>query len=194
MDERQEELKIIKTNDIIRKHLLFSVAAGSLPVPVADVVVITSIQMDMLRQIAEVYMVDFNKEAGKSFASSLIGVSIARIGASFFKALPGIGLILGVGAQAILAGASTYAIGKLFQSHFSNHGTMLDFDVESVRDKYEDLLRKGKEVVRELREKSKRDDLFGSIEKLLRLKEMGAITTEEFEETKRKLLNKINNV
>ena len=43
-----------------------------------------------------------------------------------------------------LAGASTYAVGKVFVQHFESGGTFLNFDPEDVRDYYAEQFEKGK--------------------------------------------------
>ena len=50
---------------------------------------------------------------------SLTGQVIARIAASAVKAIPVLGTLVGMPAQAVLAGASTYAVGHLFKGHFA---------------------------------------------------------------------------
>jgi hypothetical protein len=35
----------------------------------------------------------------------------------------------------VLAGASTYALGKVFQYHFENGGTIYNFDVDKMKKK-----------------------------------------------------------
>ena len=180
---------------IIRQHVGFSMIAGAVPAPVIDVIAITAIQMDMLRQLADKYHVDFNEERGKSIATSLMGATVGtllgRIGASAVKAIPGIGTLLGIGSQVILAGASTYAIGKVFQGHFEQNGTMFDFDLEKMGKRFRELFEKGKDVAGTMKGHQSKDEIMATISKLKELKDAGSITEEEFEKTKRELLDKL---
>ena len=57
--------------------------------------------------------------------------------------------ILGLVYGAILGGASTYAIGKVFVQHFESGGTILTFDPQRVREYYEQQFEKGKKEVKE---------------------------------------------
>jgi hypothetical protein len=43
-----------------------------------------------------------------------------------------------------VAGAATYAVGKVFIQHFESGGTLLNFNPDSVRDYYKQELQKGK--------------------------------------------------
>jgi hypothetical protein len=46
-----------------------------------------------------------------------------------------------------LAGASTYAVGRVFIQHFECGGTILSFDPEKVRAHFEKEFEEGKKVV-----------------------------------------------
>ena len=70
------------------------------------------------------------------------------------KAIPGIGTILGIGSQVVLSGITTYAVGHIFNDHFSNHQPLKDFNLNNVKDLFDDLLKKGKDFVDDLQKKS----------------------------------------
>jgi len=180
---------------IIRQHVGFSMIAGALPIPILDIVVVTATQMDMLRQLADAYGVDFNEERGKSIASSIMGATLGtvagRVGASIVKAVPLVGWLLGIGSQVIFSGASTYALGKVFQSHFDEQGTMFDFNVDKMKDRFKSFMERGKKVAEDINENRSEDDILATIEKLKALKDKGAISEEEFEKSKKDLLAKL---
>ena len=166
--------------------------AGAIPIPLVDFVAISAIQPDMIKQIAEFYSADYDANKGKSLASSLAGTSFAKIGASIIKGIPGVGTAVGISAQILLAGASTYALGKVFESHFSGNNTLNDFNMDTMKKKYNDLLDKGKEFAEGLKSNLGSDDVFETIEKLKKLKDSGVITEDDFEKTKKELLRKIS--
>ena len=177
--------------DIISNHVIFAMTAGAIPVPVADIVAVSAIQYDMIKQVAEFYKADYDANKGKTLASALAGATFARIGASALKALPGVGTILGIGSQMVMTGATTYALGKLFDSHFSGNNSLDNLNLDYAKKQYKELLNKGKEYAKDLKKNFSKDDVFITIEKLNQLKETGAITEEEFLKTKERLLNKI---
>lgn len=178
-------------DDIISNHVIFAMTAGAIPVPVADIVAVSAIQYDMIKQIADFHEADYDANKGKSLASALGGATFSRIGASAVKAIPGVGTLLGIGSQMVMAGATTYALGRLFDSHFSGSKNLDNVNLETVKEQYKELLSKGKEYARDLKKNFSKDDVFQTIEKLNQLKETGAITEEEFIRTKEKLLSKI---
>ncbi len=188
----------ISIDTIIRRHVIFSMIAGTIPVPIVDIAAITAIQIDLIKDLARAYEVDFSEERGKAVATALIGTTvgniIGRAGASLVKAIPGVGTLLGIGSMAVLAGASTYALGKVFDYHFREGGNLSDFDVDKMKQMFRDFFESGKKVVKEMRSKPSKEEIFGTIEKLKELKEDGTITEEEFERTKAGLLNKLKNL
>ena len=192
-----EESKDLQTQGekIVMDHVGFSMVAGAIPFPIVDIVAVTAIQVDMLKQLARTYGIDFNLERGKSLASSIMGATVGsllgRAGASALKAVPGVGTILGIGSQVIFAGASTFALGKVFHSHFEENGTLLSIDLEEMKKQFESFFNKGKEIAKNLKGKQRKDEVLETIEKLKDLKDKGVITEKEFESTKKELLEKI---
>ena len=180
-----------KVQEIIQNHIVFSMIAGAIPLPLADIAAVTAIQLDMIKQIAKHRSVDYDENLGKSFATSLAGATFAKVGASLIKSIPGIGTILGIGTQVVLSGASTYALGNISDNHFSQGGTLLNFNIDKVKSKYNELVARGKDLARNLKKELKKDDTYRTLEKLKALKDNGSITEQEYEATKKKLLEKI---
>lgn len=137
---------------IIRNHVIWSMGAGFIPVVVADVLAISALQLDMIRQMCKVYDVDFSETQGKAVVTALTSSTLARIGAgSVVKLIPILGSIAGGAALSVLAGASTYAIGQVFKRHFESGGTVLDFDPARLKKMYKEQFEKGKKVAEQWR-------------------------------------------
>ncbi|MDH3650070.1 MAG: DUF697 domain-containing protein [Saprospiraceae bacterium] len=185
--DNQKEL----ANDIVKSHVMYSLGAGLVPVPLLDIAAVSVVQLDMLRQLAKVYGQDFKESAGKSWISAITGSTLARMGASLVKTIPGIGSILGGVTMSALSGASTYAIGQAFIWHFGTGGNFMDFNIEKAREIYEHEFEKGKKFAKEMARESEEEDPFKKLEKLAALKEKGVITEEEFEEKKKRILSEI---
>jgi uncharacterized protein (DUF697 family) len=195
-----EELRKENADSIIRNHMIWSMGAGFIPVPIADFFAVTAIQLDMIRQLSRLYDVDFKETSGKAIITSLSGASVARMGSRMIKFIPGVGSILGGVTLAVLSGASTYALGEVFQSHFESGGTFLDFDVSRLKRMYDEKFEKGKEVAEEINKEQKAkdtkvkaadEDYIKRLQELSELKENGHITASEFDQLKASLLKDI---
>lgn len=149
-DLKKEREKHAET--IVRNHILFSMGAGAIPLPVADVLAVSASQLDMIRQLCKVYDIDFHETQGKAIVSTLTTATLARLGAgSLAKMIPIVGTFVGTVTNVVLAGASTYALGQVFKIHFETGGTILDFDSGRLKKMYQEQFEKGKKVADELR-------------------------------------------
>ena len=142
---------------IIRNHVIWSMGAGLIPVMVADILAVSALQIDMIRQLCKVYNVDFSETQGKAIVTSLTSTTLARVGAgSLAKMIPVVGSLVGGMAVSVFAGASTYALGEVFKQHFSSGGTILDFDPARLKKVYKEQFEKGKQMAEELRKQKEK--------------------------------------
>ncbi len=187
---------------IIKKHVLFSMGGGLIPIPLVDMAAVTALQVSMLEQLADLYGIGYNRSIGKSFIGGLTGSFVAKLGASLIKIIPGVGSFIGGVAMSATSGASTYAVGQVAISQFESEGTLEDIDVDKAKEAYDEAFEEGKEVVEEMeKEKAKEeetaeqwetpDDVLQALEKLGELKEKGIITDAEFKAQKKKLLERL---
>lgn len=192
---------------IINNHVLYSMGLGIIPIPFVDIIAVTAMQLDMLSQIGKVHGKNFSEISGKSFIASTTGASIARIGASVIKSIPGIGSILGGVSMAIMSGASTYAIGQVADRFIKDGLDFEDIDMDLAKSIYEEEFEKGKQVAKDLKDKAdaekvadgasdpmtelgqSEDDVYTKLEKLGDLRTKGIITEQEFQTMKAKLIS-----
>jgi uncharacterized protein (DUF697 family) len=137
-DQQRDE----QASQLVDRYSLWSGAAGLIPVPIVDVVVVGGVQLQMLRKLSEIYGVPFSDNMGKSvlasLAGSLIPASTATTTAmgigSIMKGLPGIGTMVGALTMPAFSAGATYIIGKVFIQHFASGGTLLDFNPPDYRE------------------------------------------------------------
>ena len=186
-----KEILSEKADSIINNHVLFSIGAGLVPIPIVDLLGVTAIQIDMLAQLAKLYGVEFNRELGKSIVSALVGGSLARLGASAIKAIPGIGTIIGELSMGITAAASTYAVGHLFKAHFEEGGDLYNFDIDEAKKKYKQKYEEGKTIAAEMtknKKLSKEDQ--ENLKKIQELYAQEIITEEQYKDMLEKIMKK----
>lgn len=189
-------IKERKAEKIINTHVMWSLGAGLMPLPLFDIVAVTAIQLDMLHQLADEYDVDFSASTGKTFVAALTGGTLARIGASMVKAIPGIGSVVGGISMSVMSGASTYAVGHVAKDYFAEGADLSNVDVDKAKEAYSQKFQQGKQVVSDL-EKEKQASretykaAFEAIATLEELVEKGLMTQEEFDSLKGKLLERL---
>ncbi|MBK8506611.1 MAG: DUF697 domain-containing protein [Saprospiraceae bacterium] len=196
--------KIEEANSIIKNHMMWSMGAGFIPVPIADVFAVSAIQLDMIRQMCNLYEVNYKQTEGKAVISSLTGSVIARVGARAVKFIPGVGSVIGGVTLAVLSGASTYALGEVFKKHFETGGTFLDFDPARLKKMYDEMFEKGKTYAKKIKNEQAKTEVEamqdpetasvnpGDIVKRLRdlanMQKEGLLSAEEFELLKKRIV------
>jgi uncharacterized protein (DUF697 family) len=181
-----------ETERIINEHILWSMGAGLVPVPLLDIAAVSAIQLDMLKQLCSHYGVAYTESEGKVFLSALTGSIAAKIAANAIKLIPGIGSVIGGISMSALSGASTYALGQVAVGHFEGRGTFANFDLEKAKRAFEAELEKGKEVAAKMKDhKGASGDVFDKLEKAKGLRDKGVISDDDFDAIKRRLLDEV---
>lgn len=192
----------------IRNHMMWSMGAGLIPFPLADLFTVGAVQLDLIRKLCKIYEVDFKEEEGKAIITSLTTSMLAKVGArTAIKLIPGIGSVIGGVTMSVLSGASTYAVGHAFRTHFEKGGTILDIDLNRIKKVYQEKFEKGKEEAKRYHKKNEpfnaspqpdqapskpsepSDDVVQKLKDLKELLQEGIITEEEFERMKKKFIH-----
>lgn len=189
----------------IKNHVLMSLGIAALPLPGLDILLIYYIQLDMIKKLAAIYGKNYFEISGKAYLSTFTTVSLARLSASFIKAIPGVGTYIGGASSIILSGASTYALGKVTAKFFQDNIELSDFNMDIAKSIFEEeleagkifaenLLKNNKKEMKEQRDsfveeyKAKKEkEIYRKLVELKKMKEDELITEEEYD-AKRKLL------
>ncbi len=149
----------MQANNTVKSYVIGSMALGLVPVPVFDFVAIVALQLKMVHSLSNIYGVKYSENMAKSIVMSLIGGIVpvsAGVGlASLIKFIPGLGSVAGAAGVSVLAGALTYAVGRVFTEHFESGGSLLDFSPEKMRNRFRQAFQKGKEEADTLQEEAK---------------------------------------
>ena len=169
----------------IRSHVGAAMAAAVTPLPGVDIAAVAAIQIALVRRLALGHGVPWHPLRGRAAVLAVVGASLARVGASAAKSLPGGGWLLGGAAQAALSGASTWAVGAVFREHLERSGTLDDIDAASMREGYRAALERGRAVARAMRRTMRDDpaldDRAARLARLEGLRRAGVLTEDEFE-------------
>ncbi|MBK8472967.1 MAG: DUF697 domain-containing protein [Sphingobacteriales bacterium] len=150
MDKEQQHAQ---AQSIIRSQMYWCLGAGLIPLPLLDLTTVTMLQMDMLRQLCQLYGVSYDEAQGKARIIALAGGTLPRIAASLVKVIPFVGTIAGAVSESVLSAASAYAIGQVFTRHFEAGGTLQNFSALQFREIYAEMLEIGKSVAKKLAKK-----------------------------------------
>lgn len=151
----EQSARLLQADLIIHRNVLWSLGAGIVPVPLADVVAVTAVQVKLLKELSDLYGVAFKQHLAKKLVSSLLvsisGVAVGvALGASLAKLVPGVGTALGMVSVPLASGAFTHATGRVFVMHFEAGGTLLDFDPRKMREHFRAEFEAAKDRVAQL--------------------------------------------
>jgi hypothetical protein len=126
-----------------------------------------------------------DRERVRAAVLSIAGATLARLGASLVKSLPGGGWLVGGATQMLLSGASTWALGQVYCQHFEANGNLEEIDFEALRARYRATVERGMEIARRLRdgiglEPEEADEADAALERIARLRRAGVITQDEY--------------
>lgn len=148
------ENKDLEASNIIKDHMLASVAFGAVPVPMVDLVGLTGVQLNMLRKLSALYGQKFSEELAKKSIISLVGSGVAlpvAVGlSSLIKSIPVVGQGAGMVALGSTGAATTYAIGRVFVKHFNSGGDFLSFSSKKAKEEFAEELKDGKEAAKNM--------------------------------------------
>ncbi len=109
---------------IVDRHRNLAALGGLMPLPVVNIAGVTAINLRMVKQLCELYQVPFQRDRTRSLIVGLIGGAVPTgVGVATSSTLmwivPG-GLLWGLGASAVTAGALTRGIGLVFIESFES--------------------------------------------------------------------------
>lgn len=146
-----------QADEVIKDYVVYSMGSGFIPVPIIDLLGLIGLQVKMVHSLSKLYNVPFSERRVRSILYSLLGgvIPVAGAGllASAVKFIPVIGQAAGGISMATLAGASTYAVGRIFANHFENDGKIEDLDVETAKEDLKNNIDEAKTTARNIQKK-----------------------------------------
>ena len=139
-------------NDILNDNIALAIGAGLIPLPWVDFAAITAVQLKLGKELANYYGVDYKEEQVRGIVVALLGAYTSTAAAStaaavLAKSIPGLGSVIGIITLPAVAGAITYAVGKIFIQHLESGGTFLSLKVPDVQAGFLREVEKGKQMV-----------------------------------------------
>ena len=141
--EDTQEVELGDVDKIIYRHVMWVTLGSGFPVPLLDVAVVLTVQLRMVRELCDHYGVPFSKYRGKSLLIALMsgcateGVSKGAFASTVLNSIPMVNafttflrVYLPFKFGIVVAGASTYAVGRIFAQHFAEGG---DLDAETAK-------------------------------------------------------------
>jgi uncharacterized protein (DUF697 family) len=137
------EETIKKPEDIVGTYAVYAAGAGFIPIPIIDLMSISTIQYKMIQKLAAKYPhVTFEDKRAKSIIAALMGglsaFEFRLLTRMIFKRVPLFGLLVGGTAMSAFAYASTRVVGDIFEQHFGTGGDLSieDITLQKMKDSF----------------------------------------------------------
>lgn len=151
-DVRHDVALTLLASNEIKSYVVAAVALSTVPLPLVDVAGIAAIQLRMIQKLSQLYGKPFSSALGRSLQGALLGTFGGLGGGlavgSLVKIIPGIGWALSAATLPIAAGASTYAIGRVFVRHYEEGGSLFNLDAAKFKAFTRAQYEKGKALAR----------------------------------------------
>lgn len=138
-----------EVDKILRQSVYAAMGIGILPLPFVNVAAVTADNLLMTRKLAALYNVDFKEGVAKKIIASVIGAGVSTLATplveSVVAGIPLIGLPLVIGTKPVLNGTTTYALGRMFITHFENGGSFVGANVDAMKASFTDAFKNSRE-------------------------------------------------
>ena len=139
----EQRMRRERAQTLVQYHSAIAGSVGVMPLPWLDLVVVSAVQLRMLRRLTRLYEIEFSSQRVKVLIAALIGgTQSALVVASLSKYIPAVGPAVAGIPAGLAAGATTYALGRVFMAHFETGGNLIDFDPEKLDDYFREQLKK----------------------------------------------------
>jgi uncharacterized protein (DUF697 family) len=142
----------LAAESMIKNYVIGAVSVSIVPVPIVDIAAVTALQLRMIQKLSELYGRPFSEELVRSmiasFGGSFLGYGAGMTAMSLLKIVPVFGWMLGMVSVPVVAGAATYAVGKVFVKHYEDGGSIFDLNPEKLKAFYRQQFERGKAMAR----------------------------------------------
>jgi uncharacterized protein (DUF697 family) len=146
-----KDFRRLLADQTVKNWSQWATVAGFIPVPLLDLVAISSVQIKMIYDLCKVYDVPFEQRQVRAILSGLAGggittVASTAISGTLIKSVPIIGSTLAAVTQPVMSYATTYAVGTIFVRHFESNGTLMSMSIDAIKSTYQEQVAYAKKM------------------------------------------------
>lgn len=133
----------------IRTSVYASMGVGIVPLPLFNVAAATASNLNLARKLSNLYGVEFKEGAAKKVIAAVIGASAGTLATPLVESVVGLVPVIGwplvIGTKPVLNGMTTYAIGRMFVTHFENGGSFLGANLDAMKENFKAAFKNSRE-------------------------------------------------
>ncbi len=129
-----------EADKIIRHGVYASAGIGIVPLPVFNAAAVTAGNLLMVKNLAKLYGVEFKEGMAKKIIASIVSGAAGTLATPLLESMVGwipiIGWPLVIGSKPALNAACTYALGRMFITHFERGGNFVRVNLTAMREDF----------------------------------------------------------
>lgn len=138
-----------KVEKTINNSVYASMGIGVLLLPVVSLASVTAIQLNMVRGLAKLYGVEFKENMAKKIITAVVGAGAPVLATGpvewLVLGIPVFGTALAFATMPALNGLSTYAVGRMFVTHFERGGNFISANADSMKEDFKTAYQNSRE-------------------------------------------------
>ncbi len=152
--EASEESAVLSAStheaDRVVRHAVYAaMGLGIVPIPLFNFAAVTAGNLIMARKLAGLYGVEFKEGVAKKIIASVVssgaGTLASPLVESLVSGIPLVGLPLTIGTKPALNGMTTYALGRMFITHFESDGTFVGANIDAMKKSFKNAYANSRE-------------------------------------------------
>jgi uncharacterized protein (DUF697 family) len=133
----------------IRGSVYAAMGIGIVPFPLINFAAVTASSLNMVRKLSRLYGVEFKEGIAKKILAAVVGAGVGTLATPLVESVVGlvpiIGLPLVIGTRPVLNGATTYALGRMFVTHFERGGSFVGANIDAMKNDFADAFKNSRE-------------------------------------------------
>ena len=133
----------------IRTGVYTAAGLGIVPIPLFNAATVTASNVLLARKLAGIYGVDFKEGVAKKIIASMIGAGTSTLATplviSLVSQIPFLGTPLSVVTMPVLNGMTTYALARMFVTHFERGGNFVGTNVDALKEYFQEAFKNSRE-------------------------------------------------
>lgn len=140
-----------EVDKLIRGSVYGAMGAGIVPLHWFQFASVAAVQLNLIRQLSNVYGVEFKEGIAKKIIASVVSSGVSTVAAPLLRVavsgIPLVGLPLAVGMQPMTNGFATYAVGRMFVTHFERGGNFVKVNMDEMKKDFSEAYQHSREWV-----------------------------------------------
>lgn len=132
-----ESAKVEKT---IRDSVYAAMGIGIVPFPLFNVAAVTASNLLLAKKLSELYGVEFKEGVAKKIITATIGAGAGTLATPLIESVVGLVPVIGwplvIGTKPVLNAMTTYAVGRMFVTHFERGGSFVGANMDSMKEDF----------------------------------------------------------